>query len=155
MWGLVVKEQLERIQRSGLLDKGATVEACYVGDPNSTPVLEDKRIFVEHVGGTSEYEWATLRRLEAYCSQQPTARVLYMHTKGSTHPVTEELGWFTYNWRKLLEHMLLDNHEAVLQELTDGGEVNAAGPLLVSNEWAPLHFSGNFWAAKVCPIDSL
>lgn len=46
------------------------------------PDFLDPRISVEYGGQSYRYEWPTLQRLSEYCRDEPTARVIYFHTKG-------------------------------------------------------------------------
>jgi hypothetical protein len=79
---MVVHEQYDRLQRSGLLDV-ASVSASYVGpEASGMPDFNDSRITTEYVGPASLHEFSTLRKLQTYCALTPDGRALYFHTKG-------------------------------------------------------------------------
>jgi hypothetical protein len=121
------------------------VTAVYVADDESAmPQFFDPRVSVEYGGKGNRYEWPTLRKLVAYCREQPTARVIYFHSKGASRSLNHYSGWYCYNWRRLMEHFTIDLHRSILlNELSDTSPYQVAG-IHKKQE----HFSGNFWLAK-------
>lgn len=131
-------EQTSRLYRSGLLDS-MNVTAVYLASDNSSmPDFYDDRLSVEYGGDWTNYEWATLRRLEEYCEQEPAARVIYFHSKGASKSLDDDYGWNCYSWRKVMEHFTITLHRPILlKELGDDSPYMVAGSMKRSN-----HFSG-------------
>ena len=91
----------------------------------------------------SYYEYPTLAILHHHSHHMhPRAKVLYMHTKGSTNPGDE-------NRHHLFLSMLHFNVGLYNQSLglLDAGWDTSGFRLLKNHGW-PTHYSGNFWWAS-------
>jgi hypothetical protein len=150
-WRVVVGEQVSRLYRSGLLD-AMNVTAVYVSPDNSSaPILHEPRISVASGGKVDRFEYPTLEKLQAYCVEEPTARVIYFHTKGASKSLNEPYGYNCYMWRKVMEHFTIDLHRTImLNELNDTSPYQAAG-ILHKRDF----YGGNFWLAKCSYINTL
>lgn len=70
--------QLSAMCRSGLLETTA-VTATVLGGAVPRGVQSEGRISATEGGSPGQFEFATLRKLQAYCEATPDARVLYFH----------------------------------------------------------------------------
>jgi hypothetical protein len=64
--------------RSGLLETTA-VTATVLGGAIPRGVQSEGRISATEGGSPGQFEFATLRKLQAYCEATPDARVIYFH----------------------------------------------------------------------------
>jgi hypothetical protein len=79
--------------------------------------------------------------------QEPTARVIYFHTKGATQPSNSSSAMFEHHWRMVMEHFVLDLHRSILTtDLNDTSPYAAIGaifnPVSPGTHWRYSHFSG-------------
>lgn len=149
-WRMVVSEQIQRIYQSRLVES-MNITAMYGGPDNTTtPNFRDPRIKVEYAGTSDLFEWPALKKLRDYCKAEPTARVVYFHTKGASKSLDDYGGYNCYAWRKIMEHFTLDLHRTILlHELNDTSPYQVAG---ITKNYD--HYSGNFWLAKCSWINT-
>jgi hypothetical protein len=155
-WRLIVSEQVDRLKTSGVLNS-MNVSAVFVGEHKALmPSFRDPRITVDYAGGKNLFEYPTLRKLEAYCREEPTGRVIYFHSKGSSKPLERRSYCKSYAWRQLMEHFTFDLHyDTLTTYLADESPYETAGALLWRHETYWPHYSGNFWIAKCSYINTL
>ena len=146
-----IQDRLQRhirlIEITGLLAVVKSVHICYVGDKNLAFTHTNSKIILQHVSENLDaYEVPTQQALWKYACENPTSKLLYLHTKGvgkEPNPCIEDwIQYMTYfsveKWRDAL--MKLDTYDTtgvdLLQEPT-------------------LHYSGNFWWAKASYLSTL
>lgn len=155
-WEAVAREQLRAICSSRLLET-TEVSATVLGVKGTSDegrikrLLSVPRVEVSMGGEGSEYEYATLEKLQAYCHDHPDGRVLYFHNKGASYAYMSLKGYYVRRWRRLLEHFVIGQHQPLLSSaLVQHG--------VVGSLYRPTphpHFSGNMWAARCDYINSL
>jgi hypothetical protein len=89
----------------------------------------------------AQFEFPTLRLLQASARQAPQNQYLYFHTKGVSHPNN----WMTCNWRWYLNAFVLGQLATLVPELQTH---DLAGPEWRDNCDIGEHFPGNFWLAR-------
>lgn len=97
---------------------------------------------LQYSADPKQYERATLRMARRIGQDYPNARILYIHTKGVTHPNNQNVR----DWMDLMLYWLVERAPLALTALNDGAD--AVGCNLVrgkNNSHPPLHYSGNFW----------
>ncbi len=115
-------ELLGLIEASGL---GAALTACVVhtiGDP------------------VTRYEAATIPILRSLALLHPTARVLYLHTKG-----VRQHG-YAVEWRRYMTYFLIERWRETIDRLQE--PVDAVGCDLFTTSRGERLFCGNFWWAR-------
>lgn len=144
-WDLILKEQIELMQASGLYDKMRCANICCVGAEVYVEKLQeiikpyDKLQFAAWNSNMSEYEFITLRFLKEVCDRGTTFYGFYIHSKGVSWP-GHEGGKY---WRDYMNYYILTKWEDDVKMLDLGHET--CGVKIVHRNW-PLHYSGNyFW----------
>jgi len=158
-WSEIMEQQLYRIKKSSLFNK---MEKLYVGVIGKEPVraLGKKIEIIYQIDKPKLYESLTLTCLHLN-SHTFNGQVFYTHTKGvsrnSPQPQTD--------WRKMMEHFIIDRHKECLKELNKNdvvginwhlgnGHMNAKIKFAEGAKVTP-HFSGNFWWANTDYIKKL
>jgi len=184
----VVREQLSALDASGLGAQAKTVKVAardHYGESSWRGRFQS-----DFIGNNSEYSWASkvedvrisvpedeswwaeqerhwefyaLEGLWDHCmaSQTPSSEaVLYMHTKGGTHPGARALpdmsGTKRADWRRLLQHFSITRYQDCVDHLKCG--YSTCGPLLASPDKPRVHwphYSGNVWWARCDYIRAL
>jgi hypothetical protein len=97
---------------------------------------------VHHFGpDPSQYEFPTLRLLEASVKMAPQDQYLYFHTKGVSRPND----WAVCNWRWYMNAFVLGQLKSLVSKLKGH---DLAGVTWGSFFGIPPHFAGNFWLAQ-------
>ncbi len=147
----ILDEMLARIEASGLLHRLDRLYVVNVGDEIALPPA-----FERHAGRVrlipfsrdpGRGEGPTLDLVRSFASFHGAARILYLHTKGASHPPPHAN---VDDWRRLMLHFLVDRHAEALASLETH---DAAGCNLLDRPHR--HFSGNFWWANAGHLASL
>jgi hypothetical protein len=95
-----------------------------------------------------KFEFPTLDALHAFAKQNPDYYILYLHTKGVTHPIDKQC---IQDW---LDCMLYFNVELWRENIKalDCG-YDASGINVITDPF--VHYQGNFWWAKASYIANL
>jgi len=155
----IVIDQYESLYESGLLDNIERVYVCYTGaNKENINFLLNKHNKIQLINYTNkykEYERPCLHKLLEW-SQTNESNILYIHTKGVSHPHNHNV-WL---WRKMLEHYLIRNYKQCINYLNNYDivginltDIGTADKLV--NENHKMHFSGNFWWSKTSYIRTL
>lgn len=159
-WKNIVNEQISSIINTNLIDKINNIYVTFIGnDKNDINWLLniDKKIILDKFDTNPfHYEKLCLHSLLEW-SHHNNSNILYIHAKGVSRPKNKNV----QNWRKMMEHFLIGNHQECIQKLNHG--YDAIGCLLtnngnsakIKNENHKYHFSGNFWWSKTNYIKTL
>lgn len=162
-WFDIVSKQMSKLYRSGLYkraDKIVYGVQCEKEDDYHTfmDILNtydvDRKIEVYRYS-KNMYEYPTLIHLQNYCNQNPNAKVLYYHAKGTSRQYDKNieswrecLEYFNIElWRKSIENFKFDKHDV-------------CGALYVTwfaflDKVLTNYYSGNFWWATAKYINTL
>ena len=141
-WEIVVKEQLAKLENSGLLDRANGLK-CGVLGPKSEyekliRMLPDKAEIIFYSENYGLFEFPTVILLQEHALEND-GYYLYLHTK-SVSRFTQE----TTDWRHLMEYFTIEKYENALEKLEEGFDCFGVN-------WRNIptpHFSGNFWWAR-------
>jgi hypothetical protein len=90
-----------------------------------------------------KFEDVTLTEMHSFCQHYPTYTVIYLHSKGTFHPVEtpylSQSAWRTHMTRAIV-------HDDCLQSPSNDPVCDACG--LVALPFPTLHFPGNFFTAR-------
>lgn len=152
----IVAEQMAALCSSGL---AAAAEQFYIGI-NGRPEDRDlarlfapaKALYLLH-GPNATTEIPTLANLRSWALVHPGYHVLYLHTKGVTHP-----GEVAYEvWRRRMERAVVTNWRTCISDLESG--CDACGSHWLTPEQFPNvtspFFGGTFWWAKADYLKTL
>ena len=137
---------MRKIRDSGLYDKVKEIRCGVLGAYGDTTVFDDPKIVIAGRSADLQlYETSTLNLLHEH-AQQEEFRVLYLHTKGVSHPLGTRHHDNVSDWVNYLCHFNISQHETCLEYLRthDGVGVNLQGEVFPDT----LHYSGNFWWSK-------
>ncbi|HYV89717.1 MAG TPA: glycosyltransferase, partial [Candidatus Polarisedimenticolia bacterium] len=147
----ILTELLDSLDASGLL---ATFDRLYVINCGEEIALAGKfdrhagRIrLINHSRDASRAEAPTLTLIRLFAEFHRQARILYLHTKGASHP---QPTLQNADWRRMMLYFLVERHEQAIAALTSADVVGCN--LL---EAPKRHFSGNFWWAKASYLAGL
>jgi hypothetical protein len=146
----ILREILERLVTSGLAAELDALVVVNLGDPVRLPEdlpLPAATLLVNHSTSGALYEYPTLRLLHLFSRFHPEARVLYLHTKGASHPREHES---LRDWRRYLLYQVVDRFRRCLAALADHDAVGCD-----LRDWPSRHFSGNFWWARATHLAAL
>lgn len=165
-WREIAEDQFKDIYSSNLFKEIDKIYITYLGnskdDINFLLEKTDKISLIYYSNYMKDYERACLRQLKKW-SQDNEAYVLYIHAKGVSRvsrPKTKKAIW---EWRKMLEYMLINKYQVCINGLNDGYDVIGTNLCrsLSNLSMGPftnkklLFFSGNFWWAKTSYIKNL
>lgn len=151
-WQDVVKEQLDMIRESGLMDRiemiyyGCNGKECdrllkdYFKDSDKIKPLENA-ICPDRI----TYENTTINAMIEFSRENPDCNILYLHTKGTYNKYT-----YQTKWRKYMMNYLVGQHELCLDLLNRG--FYSVGTLLTI---CFKYYEGNFWWARSDYIKTL
>jgi len=158
-WSEIVEQQIIRMKRSGLYQK---MDKLYIGLVGKEPTRQyGKKIeIIYHIDKPDLYESLTLTYLHLN-SHTFNGQVFYVHTKGVSRNSPEKF----VDWRKLMEHYVIDRHKTCLKELEKNDVVGSNWHLGEGHMGANTkhsggakifpHFSGTFWWANTDYIKKL
>jgi hypothetical protein len=153
-WKFIVLDQYYTLLYSGILDCIDIVYITVIGEEDVSWLLNKNQKFVfDKRGEYKHYERTCLHSLLDW-SKSNDADVLYIHTKGVSHVGNANV----QEWRRMMEHFLIDNYDLCLDvledvvccKLLDDGTMET-----VNGETHKLHPSGNFWWARTEYIRTL
>jgi len=168
-WRQIVNNQIDKITRSGLMEKIDFLNIGMVYQTNERPdrefLYELPKAFLLYCLKNPEYEQSlTLCSLWLHCCEND-GYVFYIHTKGVSHINKTKL--YQDDWRNMMEHFIIERQEECLHYLNvtkaDVVGVNwhlgdgymGASPRMCGGLKATSHFSGNFWWARNSYIRTL
>lgn len=99
---------------------------------------------------TQLFEADTLRIVSSYCKQHPTAKILYLHTKGVSYEPSSPLGGNVKDWIDYMLFASLSDVSACISLLDTYDTIGVN----MSNT-PHLHYSGNFWWSTAAHITNL
>lgn len=142
-WKEVIVQQVQTLMRCGLYEKSTHICVTIVGDYESKDldIFAGSKFILHHGGPLTEYEFPTLVALHKH-TKVHDGLVWYIHTKGVGHAKNGKVFAGITDWRKYMEHFILEKHEACIQALI----THDCCGVDYKQHPAP-HFSGNFfWA---------
>jgi hypothetical protein len=144
----VVSEQMDTLKRSGLLEAASE---CYIGINGGEEsrmyadcLLPESAVKVYH-GLQCQNELRTLMLLQQVMAGRKGWLVLYFHTKGFTHDLTEEL---IFNWRRCMMTNLVTQWEGCVSDLESGVDSVGCHWKTRQVDGRQSLWGGNFWWAK-------
>jgi hypothetical protein len=166
-WKNIFAEQINRLQRSGLLDAADYVHIGITG-PIPFSIKTNKNINVVRNRETTS-EIPTLKALHKFCLENDDYNVLYFHATGVTwtnpnnqdeiqHYTAKSLPFSVRQinenktcWRNYLEHFIIDNWKEcnTILSMYDCVGTEWANRVILDNKFMYLpHYAGNFWWAS-------
>lgn len=142
-WKAVVSEQVRELSNAGLLPN---VRCCVLGRDKDVDWVAERLNVVWSAADLKLYETPTLQKLWEWSHQNPSAAVMYMHTKGVSKPNCI----LAAAVRHVASEVLIRETASCVELLTTNDVVG-----LNWTEGFPDHFSGNFWFARCDWINSL
>lgn len=102
-------------------------------------------------------EGVTLKLIHDHCIANPTDKILYIHTKGSSRPFTDNIKFpsndkkpWVYSWRNAMNDQLINKFQHCVADLNNYDVVG------IKWKHRPVpHYSGNFWWANASWIKNL
>ena len=145
-WENVYREQMEAMERSGLVDAAASINIGVVGDLE-LPCTPKGAVVKRHE--TNRDVADTMFMLEQFCQKNRDAKVCFFHSKSVTNPSSQHTCW-----RKYLDYWTLTWWKKNIELLMDG---DCVGTNWHTDTWMGYrpHFAGCFWWAKGCFINRL
>jgi hypothetical protein len=145
---VVVKEHVMAIHYSGLYEAAECIY-CVLGG-GSAIVAKDVVLFLGAAGKKfkiikvelmdTSFERLTLLSMHEYVGPQDA--ILYLHSKGVTRTLPEDVERIE-DWTRVLSYHCIKYHRECVFALMNG--YDAAGPNYDTRGIYPLHFSGNMW----------
>jgi len=162
-WSSIVEQQLYRMKVSGLYDK---MDKLYIGllGENNTRQFGKKVEIIYHINKPELEQSLTLSHLHLN-AHMFNGQVFYIHTKGVSHNLKNLENEPQKNWRKMMEHFVIDRWKTCKDELIRNdivgvnwhlgeGYMNAKAIHCGGIPVTP-HFSGNFWWATTNYLKTL
>jgi len=152
----IVKEQMDQIKSSGLLEHTKEFNAGINGGAESQPVAKLALPAMANItlhGLQCRNECRTICLLEDWIASHPDWYVLYLHAKGCTHPEGNE---FSTIWRKCMMKNAVTNWRRCVKDLDEG--YDSVGSHWMTGEQTPPGqsiWAGNFWWAKTSFLATL
>jgi GR25 family glycosyltransferase involved in LPS biosynthesis/glycosyltransferase involved in cell wall biosynthesis/GT2 family glycosyltransferase len=147
----ILTELLDSLDTSGLLDRLDRLYVVNCGDPIALSGKYDRHAgrirLINYSRDASRAEAPTLTLIRQFAQFHDQARILYLHTKGASHP---QPTLQTADWRRLMLHFVVEHHEQALAALAGADAVGCNLTLAPRR-----HFSGNFWWAKASYLAGL
>ncbi len=138
-WEQLFSEQIGALFISGLLD-AANLVICVDGDERIPSIPRATAIKVKEFS-----ERPSLKIAREIALQNPSASILYLHTKGISHPTKNQ-----DDWRMMMQYFLVIQWKKAIKMLSEND--------IVTVNWRnhPMpHCSGNFWWTKASYLASL
>jgi glycosyl transferase family 10 (putative fucosyltransferase) len=147
----ILTELLQTVASSGLPRRLDRLYVVNVGDEIALPpefAHQAGRVrLVNYSPHAERGEQPTLELVRTFASFHPDANLLYLHTKGASHPRPRDN---VDDWRRLLVHFLVERFPECLAALETHAVVGcnlSAAPRR--------HLAGNFWWARARYLQSL
>lgn len=151
-WREIVRETLEAIEVSGLLEACACINVVATGPESSAVrgILRHHHVkLVVMDGYENNFEFPTLQLIwldARFCTAKELGgSVFYIHTKGVSYPDDR-----FKRWRGLMLESVVHNHHEHLEALKTA---DVSGFNYLQGDTP--HFSGNFWFARRSHIQKL
>ena len=150
-WQTMYQAQMGALWLTGVADAAQDVFICINGDMDQV-AGPPNAICTQNP--PSQEETPTLRKLHAWCLDNPDAGVLYFHSKGTSHLGTQR-HTFVEDWRLNMEYFVLHNWEECIDYLEEGYDAVGINWQTETGYGDQPHFSGGFWWANSNYIASL
>lgn len=137
----IASEQLERIKKSGVYDASDEIFVVVLGEKIPDFISKDKKLNVFYHKNVRLFEYPSLCFMK-HLSKEIDFDCWYIHTKGATSEIKDGPG--AANWRKYMEHFIIDKWEICLDFLNNYGAVGVEFNRYNYHDY----FAGNFWWAK-------
>ena len=144
----MVMGQMSALQISDLAEHADVIRVHVNGTPEETAIVAsvcDPKARVICNGSAANSELPTLVELRKWASENPSAAILYHHTKGISTPQMAD------RWRERMERFMVWNWQDCIERLQNG--TDAVGCHWLTPEANPgsitsPFFGGNFWWAN-------
>lgn len=153
-WENIAQEQIETLQSSGLWEACDSLTVTVVGEQISEVQdlfqnwKESKKFKIVHASNDlHQYEFPGIEMVQSIAQHQPTAKILYMHTKGLLH-YKQHTEHNVYLWRKYMEYFTIERWQDCIKTL-DSADLCGVD---YSKSPSGSYFSGNFWWARASYI---
>ena len=153
---LIVKEQMDQLRLSGLMQAATEFQAGINGGLESRQVanlLFPAKVGIRLHGLQCHTENRTIEMIEQWLPGHEDWNVLYFHAKGATHPAGHS---FSTTWRRCMMKNSVVNWRKCVSDLDSGYE--AVGSHWMEPPATPdgqYIFAGNFWWAKASFLRTL
>lgn len=144
----IIPEQMKCIKQSGLYDECKEFQVGINGGEESKSIADYVLPLKGHRqfhGQQCRNELRTLLMLEQWCASHPGWNVLYLHSKGATHPLGHDL---RTRWRNCMMRNLVSNWRTCVAALENG--YDSVGCHWLTPPFTPpgqYIWGGNFWWA--------
>lgn len=135
----VLDELIEIIMESGLYETLDKIFVINIGNNLETNVFDKKIIIINYSPEPKLFELPTINLLNIFSKFNPDAKLLYLHTKGTSYSQNTNVN----DWKNMMLYFLVENHKTCI-ELLD--KYNTVGCNYLDSPHK--HFSGNFWWAN-------
>lgn len=155
-WEELVEEQIERLRKSGLLDRTKTLYVSCIAKNNHDierlkALLGGEKVeFVSLTTDPRRYEFPALDFIYEK-SQEENFLFYYFHTKGVTYQTLVADATFLafyakiVAWRRLMEYFLMDKWRVAVNTLTDSYDTYGC---YLFPPFKNIMYAGNFWWAR-------
>ena len=114
--------------------------------------ISEKIIITNYSSSTDLFENVTLKQLHFFSKLNPNYKILYLHTKGISHPKNHIYINNILDWVDFMLYSLVYNHLSCIELLENYDTIGVNYRAAVEN---PQHYSGNFWWANSKYINKL
>ncbi len=142
-----IQEYIQSFERTGLLEAAKQIFICTVGQAPLTYVPTHSKIVIRNVSNNLEdFEVPTQQALWEYAEEHPTAKILYLHTKG----VGKNENQCIEDWVQYMCYFCIDKWPEAVEKLDT---YDTTGVDLLQEP--TLHYSGNFWWTRASYMQTL
>ena len=145
-WREVYKEQMEKMEESGLSSLAKRIHIGVIGD-QEMPFVPKRAVVTRHTQNRDQAD--TMQMLADLCKQDISAKVCFLHSKGVTKPSAPHA-----SWRKYLNYWTITCWKKNVKLLSKGDCVGTNWRIDCCFGRRP-HFSGCFWWANASFINDL
>lgn len=143
----ILNELLSLVSESGLMEKLDGIFILNYGDFINKDNLLKKVHIINYSHATNGFEIPTINFIRAFSQFNKDAKILYLHTKGVTHKRGSVMYKHITDWKNMMLHFLVKEHQWCL-DLLDIYDTVGCDYLTHPHR----HFSGNFWWATASYI---
>ena len=149
-WGSQkLTDLIGKLRDSGLLDRLSNVFINNVGTTLPEDLYPEGNIWITNYStSTDQFENCTLRQMHFYAQLHPDHKLLYLHTKGVSYPLTHPHTPNITDWVDFMSYGLITHHRFCTDMLdhVDTVGMNYRSIKMASPQYPdPDHFSGNYW----------
>lgn len=158
IWGTEILENLvNTMKNTNFFDLVEFVFINNVGkflDESMFENISNKIIIKNYSTDTKQYEYCTLNLIHSFSKINLDYKILYLHSKGCTHPRNKSYISNLQDWVNFMLYCLVENASSCVELLENNDCVgcNLRYPQYGDNtslyNGDPKHYSGNFWWAK-------